>query len=86
MRWLGVIFAALTAVAAFGIGCMVQANSISAMLAEAYRVPAWLSGAVMTVLTAVVILGGIQSIAAWASSSPARSPDRPRWAGSWAPA
>ena len=28
-RWLGLLFAALTAVAAFGIGCMVQANSIS---------------------------------------------------------
>jgi AGCS family alanine or glycine:cation symporter len=62
-RWLGIIFAALTAVAAFGIGCMVQANSISALLAETYRVPAWVSGIVMTVLTAVVILGGIQSIA-----------------------
>ena len=35
--WLGVIFAALTAVAAFGIGCMVQANSISSLLHESYR-------------------------------------------------
>ncbi len=31
-RWLGVIFAALTAIAAFGIGNMVQANSISALV------------------------------------------------------
>jgi alanine or glycine:cation symporter, AGCS family len=62
-RWLGVLFAALTAVAAFGIGCMVQANSISSLLFESYRVPAWASGLVMTVLTAVVILGGIKSIA-----------------------
>lgn len=62
-RWLGALFAALTAVAAFGIGCMVQANSISGMLVETYRVPTWASGAVMTVLTAVVILGGIKSIA-----------------------
>lgn len=62
-RWLGVIFALLTAVAAFGIGCMVQANSISSLLHESYRVPTWASGLVMTVLTAVVILGGIKSIA-----------------------
>jgi alanine or glycine:cation symporter, AGCS family len=62
-KWLGMLFAALTAVAAFGIGCMVQANSISALLAETWQVSPWISGAVMTVLTAVVILGGIQSIA-----------------------
>jgi AGCS family alanine or glycine:cation symporter len=62
-KWLGVVFACLTAVAAFGIGCMVQANSISALLAETWHVSPWVSGAVMTVLTAVVILGGIQSIA-----------------------
>jgi AGCS family alanine or glycine:cation symporter len=64
-RWLGVIFAALTAVAAFGIGCMVQANSITAMLHESFGLPVWISGLVMTVLTAVVILGGIKSIAYW---------------------
>ncbi len=62
-RWLGIVFAALTAIAAFGIGCMVQANSISSLLQESMGVSTWLSGAVMTVLTAVVILGGIQSIA-----------------------
>jgi AGCS family alanine or glycine:cation symporter len=62
-RWLGLIFAALTAVAAFGIGCMVQANSIATMLHETAQVSPWWSGAVMTALTAVVILGGIRSIA-----------------------
>jgi AGCS family alanine or glycine:cation symporter len=63
LRWLGIVFAILTAVAAFGIGCMVQANSIASLLQEGYRVPTWASGLVMTVLTAVVILGGIKSIA-----------------------
>ena len=62
-KWLGVIFAALTAVAAFGIGCMVQANSISAMVQETFAISPWWTGGVMTVLTAVVILGGIQKIA-----------------------
>lgn len=62
-RWLGIAFAALTAVAAFGIGNMVQANSISQMLLETAGVSPWWSGAAMTALTAVVILGGIRSIA-----------------------
>lgn len=62
-KWLGVVFAALTAVSAFGIGNMVQANSISAMVTATFNVSPWITGAVMTVLTAVVILGGIKSIA-----------------------
>ncbi|MHB0995843.1 MAG: alanine/glycine:cation symporter family protein [Elusimicrobiales bacterium] len=62
-RWLGLVFAFFTAVAAFGIGNMVQANSISNMLLESFSLPVWISGAVMAALTAVVILGGIKSIA-----------------------
>ena len=62
-KWLGVIFAALTAVSAFGIGNMVQANSISSMVQETFNIAPWISGIAMTVLTAVVILGGIKSIA-----------------------
>jgi alanine or glycine:cation symporter, AGCS family len=62
-KWLGVIFAALTAISAFGIGNMVQANSISHMVEETFNIAPWISGLAMTVLTAVVILGGIKSIA-----------------------
>ncbi|MFA7009243.1 MAG: amino acid carrier protein, partial [Elusimicrobiales bacterium] len=62
-KWLGIIFAFFTSVAAFGIGNMVQANSISQMLNDAFGLSCWLSGAVMTGLTAFVILGGIKSIA-----------------------
>jgi AGCS family alanine or glycine:cation symporter len=61
--WLGAVFAALTAVAAFGIGNMVQANSIASMAEETFHVRPWLTGIVMTACTAVVILGGIRSIA-----------------------
>lgn len=63
-KWLGMIFAALTAVAAFGIGCMTQANSISSLARESLGLNTWITGVVMTVLTAIVILGGIKSIAA----------------------
>ncbi|MDP2865318.1 MAG: sodium:alanine symporter family protein [Elusimicrobiota bacterium] len=62
-KWLGVIFAFFTAIAAIGIGNMVQANSISQMLSDSYGLSTWISGAVMTGLTAFVILGGIKSIA-----------------------
>lgn len=62
-KWLGAVFAAFTAIAAFGIGNMVQANSISHMVEETFSVAPWISGIVMTVLTAVVILGGIKAIA-----------------------
>jgi AGCS family alanine or glycine:cation symporter len=62
-RWLGVLFAAFTAVAAFGIGNMVQANSIAVLVEESFHVNRWASGILMTVGTAFVILGGITSIA-----------------------
>lgn len=62
-KWLGIIFAGLTAVTAFGIGNTVQANSISTMVKETFRISPWITGIIMTVLTAVVILGGIKSIA-----------------------
>src|SRR5688572_1531540 len=62
-RWLGLVFAALTAVAAFGIGCMVQANSIATLLHDGVNLSPWISGAIMAVLTAVVVLGGIKAIA-----------------------
>lgn len=62
MKWLGVIFAFFTAVAAFGIGNMVQANSIAQSVVE-FGIPTWVTGLVMTLVTALVILGGIHSIA-----------------------
>ncbi len=62
-KWLGVLFAFFTAVAAFGIGNMVQANSISSLVHETFHISSWVTGGVITILTAVVILGGIKSIA-----------------------
>ncbi|CQR72680.1 Amino-acid carrier protein AlsT [Sporomusa ovata DSM 2662] len=63
MKWLAVLFCVFTSIAAFGIGNMVQANSISAMMQETMGVSPYLSGGVLAVLTAVVILGGVKSIA-----------------------
>ncbi len=62
-RWLGLIFAAFTAITAFGIGNMVQANSISQMLKQTINLPPFISGLILAFITGIVILGGIRSIA-----------------------
>jgi AGCS family alanine or glycine:cation symporter len=67
LPWLGTIFAGFTAVAAFGIGNMVQSNSVAHAAADTFGVPAGLSGLVMAVATAAVIVGGIRSIGRAAS-------------------
>ncbi len=63
MKWLGIVFAALTAFAAFGIGCSVQANSISSLMKSSFGIPLWITGLTLSILTAAVILGGIKTIA-----------------------
>ncbi|MGW0481414.1 alanine/glycine:cation symporter family protein [Nonomuraea sp. NPDC003214] len=65
---LGVLFAVFGALAAFGIGNMVQSNSVADAVNAQWDVPMWLTGAVITVLAAVVILGGIKSIGAVTSA------------------
>ncbi len=63
IKWLGALFAVFAAIAAFGIGNMVQSNSVADAINSAFGVPAWLSGVVMCVATGLVVLGGIKSIA-----------------------
>lgn len=62
LPWLGTIFAALVSLAAFGIGNMVQANSVSDSLHASFGIAPWISGVVLALLTATVILGGIKRI------------------------
>ena len=63
MKWLGVIFAVFTSIAAFGIGNMVQANSMSSMVQENFGVSPIITGVIMAILTGIVIIGGVKSIA-----------------------
>ena len=63
MKWLGILFAIFTALASFGIGCTVQANSIALLANETFGVPSWVIGLAICILTALVILGGVQAIA-----------------------
>ena len=63
MKWLGVLFSIFTAIACFGIGNMVQVNSITENWYDTFGVPRVAVGVVLTVLTIIVIVGGIKSIA-----------------------
>jgi alanine or glycine:cation symporter, AGCS family len=63
MPWLGTVFALFTALAAFGIGNMVQANSVADVLAASFQFPPWLSGLIICSLAALVVIGGIRRIA-----------------------
>jgi len=62
LKWLGWLFALMGSIAAFGIGSMVQSNSVAIALNETWKVPPLLTGIVLAVLTAVVIIGGIRRI------------------------
>ncbi len=56
---LAMLFAIFAVVASFGIGNMTQANSIASALQSTFSVPAWVTGAVITVSVLVILLGGI---------------------------
>ena len=65
MKWLGVAFAALATLASFGIGCGTQINAIAEVIENnvPFHIPPIAIGIVGGILTAIVIIGGIQSIA-----------------------
>ncbi len=63
LKWLGMLFAIFASIAAFGIGNMVQSNSVADAMQTAFGISPWISGLVMCVGTGLVIVGGIQSIA-----------------------
>ena len=59
LAWLFALFAVI---ASFGIGNMTQGNSIASALHSTFNVPTQISGVVITVLSLVIIVGGIKSI------------------------
>lgn len=63
MRWLGLIFAVFAGFASFGIGCATQVNAIATVCNENLHINKAVVGIIIGVLTAVVIFGGIKSIA-----------------------
>lgn len=63
MKWLAIAFAVLTCIAAFGIGNITQANAAAVILERTWHIPLSTTAWVLTLLTGVVILGGVKSIA-----------------------
>lgn len=67
-KFLAVLFALFTAIASFGIGASVQSNSLagaltsSSLIPGASEIPTWLIGVVVTVLVAIVIIGGLKKV------------------------
>jgi len=58
-------FFAVAIILALGfMGCMVQSNSIGSTFETAFGIPAWIVGAVLVVICAVIFLGGVQRLAA----------------------
>ena len=57
-----VLFAIFGAVAAFGIGNMVQSNSVSDVMETSFSVPHWVTGLILLFFAGLVLLGGIRSI------------------------
>ena len=62
-KWLGIFFALATVLSSFGTGSLPQINSISNALFSTFNIKQIISGAVLTVLLALVIIGGIKRIA-----------------------
>jgi len=63
MKWLAVLFCVFTIIAALGIGCSVQSNSIATMLRETFNVSPYISGGILAFMVALVIFFGIKGIA-----------------------
>jgi AGCS family alanine or glycine:cation symporter len=66
--WLGTAFAIFGGFAGFGIGNMVQVNSMAAALQASFNIPLWVTGVVTMAITGLVILGGIKRIGKVAAS------------------
>lgn len=63
MKWLGILFCIFTAIAAFGIGNTVQANSISLLMNETLGISVHITGVIIASAVALVILFGVKGIA-----------------------
>ncbi len=66
-KWLGTLFALFAAVASFGIGNMVQANSVAEPVREYFGIPKLATGLIIGGLVFIVIVGGIRRIGQVAS-------------------
>ena len=66
-KWLGILFAVFATIASFGIGNMVQANSVAEPVLKTFGVPKVVTGLIIGGLVFAVIVGGIKRIGLVAS-------------------
>lgn len=65
MKWLAVAFAIATVISSFGTGNLPQSNGIAQSIEATFGIEPVIVGSVLGILLALVILGGIQRIAAF---------------------
>ena len=63
MKWLAVLFAVFAMLACLGTGNATQSNSIAVALDSTMGIKPWITGVVLTIIAAAVILGGMKRIA-----------------------
>ena len=61
-KWLAICFALFAGIAGFGIGNMVQTNSIANALNVNFAIPEWVTGLALVLLVGAILLGGIERI------------------------
>ena len=62
MKWLAIFFAIATVISSFGTGNLPQSNNIASGVSGAFGVPEWITGGILAIILALVILGGIRRI------------------------
>lgn len=62
MKWLAVLFAIFGSIAAFGIGNGTQSQAVAGVVLQTWNIPTWITGVILMIVAALVILGGIKSI------------------------
>ncbi|MCK5145157.1 sodium:alanine symporter family protein [bacterium] len=64
MKWLAVVFAIATVICSFGTGNLPQINNIAVSIKATFGLSPWITGGILSVLLALIIVGGIKRIAA----------------------
>lgn len=61
-KWLSILFAIFASIATFGAGNMTQSNAIAGLLKQTLKLPEYISGIIVAIIVALVLIGGIKRI------------------------
>lgn len=61
-KWLSILFAIFASIATFGAGNMTQSNAIAGLLNQTLKLPEYVSGIIVAIIVALVLIGGIKRI------------------------